>query len=124
LRRVFLLDDHAWFRRALATLLERDADLELVAQAGSLAEARDTTSEGWGKIDVAIVDLMLPDGMGTDLIREMREANPGLPVLALTIVQDPEVLRLARAVGADAVVSKATPFEEILDTIRRVAERE
>jgi two-component system, NarL family, response regulator DevR len=124
LRRIFLLDDHAWFRRALATLLERDADLKLVAQAGSLAEARDATSERWGEIDVAIVDLMLPDGMGTDLIREMREANPGLPVLALTIVQDPEVLRLARAVGADAVVSKAAPFEEILDTIRRVAERE
>jgi DNA-binding NarL/FixJ family response regulator len=123
LRRVFLLDDHAWFRRALATLLERDAELELVAQAGSLAEARDTTSEGWGEIDVAIVDLMLPDGMGTDLIKEMREANPGLSVVALTIVQDPEVLRLARAVGADEVVSKAAPFEEILDTIRRVAER-
>jgi DNA-binding NarL/FixJ family response regulator len=123
LRRVFLLDDHAWFRRALATLLERDAELELVAQAGSLAEARDTTSEGWGEIDVAIVDLMLPDGMGTDLIKEMREANPGLSVVALTIVQDPEVLRLARAVGADEVVSKAAPFEEILDTISRVAER-
>jgi DNA-binding NarL/FixJ family response regulator len=103
--------------------LERDANLKLVAQAGSLAEARATTSERWGKIDVAIVDLMLPDGMGTDLIREMREVNPGLPVLALTIVQDPEVLRLARAVGADEVVSKAAPFEEILDTIRRVAER-
>ena len=123
MRCVFLLDDHAWFRRALATLLERDANLKLVAQAGSLAEARATTSERWGKIDVAIVDLMLPDGMGTDLIREMREVNPGLPVLALTIVQDPEVLRLARAVGADEVVSKAAPFEEILDTIRRVAER-
>jgi DNA-binding NarL/FixJ family response regulator len=123
LSRVFLLDDHAWFRQALAAVLEQDADLELVAQAGSLAEARDATSEGWGEIDIAIVDLMLPDGMGTDLIREMREAKPGLPVLALTIVQDPEVLRLARAVGADEVVSKAAPFEEILDAISRVAAR-
>ena len=77
-------------------------------------EARDASSERWGEIDVAIVDLMLPDGMGTDLIREMRGAKPGLPVLALTIVQALEVLRLARAVGADEVVSKASPFEEIL----------
>jgi DNA-binding NarL/FixJ family response regulator len=97
--------------------------LELVAQAGSLAEARDVISERWDEIDIAIVDLMLPDGMGTDLIREMREAKPDLPVLALTIVQDPEVLRLARAVGANDVVSKAAPFQEILDTIKRVAER-
>jgi two-component system response regulator DevR len=118
-----LLDDHASFRRGLATLLERDADLELVAQAGSLAEARDVISERWDEIDIAIVDLMLPDGMGTDLIREMREAKPDLPVLAFTIVQDPEVLRLARAVGANDVVSKAAPFQEILDTIKRVAER-
>jgi DNA-binding NarL/FixJ family response regulator len=120
---VFLLDDHASFRRGFATLLERDADLELVAQAGSLAEARDVISERWDEIDIAIVDLMLPDGMGTDLIREMREAKPDLPVLAFTIVQDPEVLRLARAVGANDVVSKAAPFQEILDTIKRVAER-
>jgi DNA-binding NarL/FixJ family response regulator len=118
-----LLDDHAWFRQTLAAVLERDEDFEPVVQAGSLAEARDAASVGWSEIDIAIVDLMLPDGMGTDLIREMREAKPGLLVLALTIVQDPEGLRLARAVGADEVVSKAAPFEEILDAIRRVAAR-
>jgi DNA-binding NarL/FixJ family response regulator len=45
---------------------------------------------------VAIVDILLSDGAGMDLIGEMRETNPGIPVVALTIVQDPETLEWAR----------------------------
>jgi DNA-binding NarL/FixJ family response regulator len=43
--RIFLLEDHSWFRRALATMLEREPDLEVVAEAGSLTEARNEASE-------------------------------------------------------------------------------
>lgn len=121
---VFLLDDHAFFRRSLAFLLEQDPYVELVAQAGSLAEARQTTSKGWDEIDLAIVDLLLPDGSGTELIREMREANPRVRVIVLTIVQESEALRKARAMGVDAVISKAAPIEEIRTTIRHLARSE
>lgn len=122
--RVFLLDDHAFFRESLAFLLGQDPHLEVVAQAGSLAEARKTTSIGWDEIDIAVVDLMLSDGSGTELIGEMRGANSSLQVLALTIVQQPEALREARAMGVDEVISKAAPMEEILTTIGGLAARE
>ncbi|HEX6710822.1 MAG TPA: response regulator transcription factor [Rubrobacter sp.] len=119
--RVFLIEDHSHFRQSLAFLLERQANLQVVAQAGSLAEARRTTSHRWSEIDLVIIDLLLPDGSGTELIREMREANPTLRVLALTIVQSPKTLREAEEMGVDGVVSKAAPMEETLGAVRRLA---
>ncbi len=59
--RVLLVEDHAAFREALAFLLGREPDIEVVAQAGSLAEARKAID---GRLDVAVVDLGLPDGDG------------------------------------------------------------
>jgi DNA-binding NarL/FixJ family response regulator len=120
LSRVFLLEDHAVFRRSLAFLLEREPHLEVVAEAGSLAEARQTTSKEWDEIDIAIVDLLLPDGSGTELIGEIREANPSLRVLALTIVQDPKSLERAQAMGVDEVISKAAPTQEIVGGVKRL----
>jgi DNA-binding NarL/FixJ family response regulator len=122
--RVLLLEDHSFFRQSLAFLLEREPNLEVVAQTGSLAETREITSKEWATIDIAIVDLLLPDGSGTELISEMREANPTLRVLALTIVQSPKTLTEARAMGVDEVISKAAPMEETLGAVRRLASRE
>lgn len=122
--RVFLLEDHSFFRQSLAFLLEREPNLEVVAQAGSLAEARTACSQIWSEIDIAIVDLLLPDGSGTELISEMREANPTLRVLALTIVQSPEALREAQTMGADEVISKAARMDETLGAVRRLTRRE
>jgi DNA-binding NarL/FixJ family response regulator len=123
LGRVFLLEDHSVFRRSLAFLLEREPHLEVVAEAGSLAEARQTTSRMWAEIDVAILDLLLPDGDGTELIGEMREVNPSLRVLALTIVQEPKALGRAQAMGVDEVMSKAAPMQEIVGAVKRLVGR-
>ncbi len=122
--RMFLLEDHSFFRQSLTLLLKREPNLEVVAEAGSLAEARRTTSRRWSEIDIAIVDLLLPDGSDTEIIGEMRGANPTLRVLALTIVQSPEALREAQMMGVDEVVSKAAPMEETLSMVRRLAGRE
>ncbi len=61
MNRVLLVDDHATFREPLAFMLNREPEFEVVAQVGSLAEAR-RALEG---IDLAVVDLDLPDGNGT-----------------------------------------------------------
>ena len=121
--RVFFVDDHSWFRRAMASLLEREPGLELVAEAGSLAEARRVFPEEIERVDVVILDLFLPDGAGTELIGELRKARPGIPVLLLTAAQDPEVLGWARAMGADEVIPKAAPLKEVLTAVRRLAQR-
>jgi len=53
--------------------------------------------ENLGEVNVAVVDILLPDGM--ELVREMREANPNMPVVALTMVGDPEVSDWALDMG-------------------------
>ena len=121
--RVFLLEVHSVFRRSLAFLLERESHLEVVSQAGSLSETRQTISKEWDEIDIAIVDILLLDGAGTELIGEMREANPSLRVLALTLVQEPRALAKAQAMGVDEVVSKAAPTQEIVDAVKRLVGR-
>ncbi len=116
--RVFLLEDHSWFRRALVGLLEREADLQIVGEAGSLSEARGSVTDKTGQIDLALIDLLLPDGIGTDLIGDLRRTNPGVPVLVLTVAKGPDLKAWVRSMGADEMISKDASVEEILTVIR------
>ena len=84
--RIMLVEDHISFRQALAFMLNRDPGFEVVAQAGTLAEARrglDERNIPEG-IDAAVIDLALPDGSGVDLIRDLRSHIPNLTVLVLS----------------------------------------
>ena len=116
--RIFLLEDHSWFRQALANLLELEPDLEVVAEAGSLTEARDEVSDKAQEIDLALIDLLLPDGIGTDLIGDLRRDNPELPVLVLTVARGPDLYTWVQSMGADEMISKDASVEEILAAIR------
>jgi DNA-binding NarL/FixJ family response regulator len=116
--RIFLLEDHSWFRQALANLLELEPDLEVVAEAGSLTEGRDEVSDKAEEIDLALIDLLLPDGIGTDLIRDLRRDNPELPVLVLTVAQGIDLYTWVQSMGADEMISKDASIEEILAAIR------
>ena len=118
--RVLLVDDHASFRQALAFMMGREPDITITAQAGSLAEGR-RVLEG---VDVAVVDLELPDGSGTELVEELRAANPEGLVMILSAVDDP--VQLARSVeaGASGVVHKSAGISEIITAVRRLNEGE
>ena len=112
--RVLLVDDHASFRQPLAFMMEREPDFTVVAQAGSLAEAR-RVLQG---VDIAIVDLDLPDGNGVDLVRELRAANPQGMVLVLSAVTNRVQHAQAVEAGAAGVVHKSARISEIIDAVR------
>ncbi|CAA9545229.1 MAG: Two-component transcriptional response regulator, LuxR family [uncultured Thermomicrobiales bacterium] len=116
--RVLLAEDHAVFRQALALALAREPDLVVVAQAGTVAEARALTPGG--PIDVAVVDFDLPDGTGVDVIRAVHAVHRGAEAMLLTA--SASRLQLAQAIeaGAVGVFHKATPLEEIVAAVRRV----
>jgi DNA-binding NarL/FixJ family response regulator len=80
--RVMLVEDHIAFRQALAFVLSREPDLEVVAEVGSLAEARQALIDE--RLDVAVLDLGLPDGDGRELFGELRRINPGISVVVLS----------------------------------------
>jgi DNA-binding NarL/FixJ family response regulator len=119
--RVMLVEDHLSFRQALAFLLSHEPDLEVVAQAGSLAEAREALVEG--RLDVAVVDLGLPDGDGRELIGQLRRTNPGVSVVVLSAAIEPGHLDDVRRAGADAVLHKVASPSIIAEEVRRLAGR-
>lgn len=119
--RVMLVEDHLAFRHALAYLLGREPDLEVVAQAGSLAEAREALPVE-GALDVAVLDLVLPDGEGSDLIGELRRRNPGISVLVLSAAMGPGDLDEAVKAGVDAVLDKVESPRTIAEEVRRLGE--
>ena len=116
--RVMLVDDHADFRRLVAAVVDREADLEVVSQAGSLEEAR-------GRIasvgcDVAVLDMSLPDGVGSDLIAGLREICPGSAVMILSASLDAATLARVKEAGADEVLDKFGNPAEVVGAIRQL----
>ncbi len=119
MKRVLLIEDHALFRESLALLLEWQLGLESV-EAGSLAEGRRVLSDLEDTADFAIIDLDLPDGDGSELIEQLQEAEPGVPILALTA--DGSLVKRARALraGAGEVLAKKAPVEQIIGTAKQL----
>ncbi len=118
--RVMLLDDHHTFRQPLALMLGWEPDISVVAQAGSLAEAQEILEDESVDVDVAMVDLDLPDGSGTDFVADLRSARPEALALVLSAFSQQE--RLARAIkaGAAGVMHKSENAEKVIEAIRRL----
>jgi len=119
--RVMLVEDHTTFRQALAFVLGRGSGIEVVVQAGSLAEAREALLVE-GSLDVAVLDLVPPDGEGSELIGELRRANPGVSVVVLSAAMGPGDLDEAVVAGADAVLDKVASLPTIAEEVRRQGE--
>ena len=116
--RVMIVEDHADFRGLMEVLLDREPDIELLAQAGSLTEARELAARF--EFDVVILDMGLPDGSGADLIADLRRTSPGVRVMVLSASLDPEGIEKARSAGANEILDKLTPVGDVLATIRRL----
>jgi DNA-binding NarL/FixJ family response regulator len=117
---LMLVDDHEAFRKPLAMILEREPDLVVVAQAGSLAEARAVMARIIDCIDVALIDLKLPDGDGIEIVRDMRTIYPRGQIVVLTSVIDQAHHSRAIDAGASAILSKAAQPAEIVTFLRRL----
>jgi DNA-binding NarL/FixJ family response regulator len=90
----------------------------VVAQAGSLAQARQMLRT---PLDVAVLDLSLPDGDGGNLIGELRRSNADISVLVLIVMLGPVHLEEVMKVGADAVLHKVASPPTIVEEVRRLA---
>jgi two-component system response regulator DevR len=118
IKRILLVGDHNAFREALAMRLNQEEDLEVAWQAGSMADTRDIHLDG---IDVALVDPLLPDGDGLELIREVSVANPSALALVLSHKLDPAVYHQALGAGAVEVLATNTSIEEVIHRVRKSA---
>lgn len=118
-KQLLFVEDHDLLRAAFALLLKWQLDFDSV-QVRSLTEARRALSSLEGEVDLAIVDLDLPHGEGPHLIEELHEAQPDVPVLALTVSRSLERRARALEAGADEVLTLRTDAEEIIHAVRRL----
>jgi DNA-binding NarL/FixJ family response regulator len=118
--RVMLVDDHTTFRQPLAFMLGSEPDIAVVAQAESLSEAGEILENGDLEVDVAIVDLDLPDGSGTEFIRDLRRLRPRAAALVLSGLTEQAQLAQAIEAGAAGVMHKTTPIGDLLEAVRRL----
>jgi DNA-binding NarL/FixJ family response regulator len=112
--RVLVVDDRVDFRQAFAAVLDGQPDMEVVAQAGTLAEAG-AMLEG---VDVALLDRGLPDGDGLKLMRPLREANPEARVFVMSATVEMRHPEDAMEAGANGIIDKVGPFERAFASIR------
>jgi two-component system nitrate/nitrite response regulator NarL len=118
--RLLLIDGHRSFRASIAFMLEHEPGLDVVAQAGSMADVRQLLAGPPVEIDLALLDLNLADGNGLDLIADLRARHPHLIVLVLTGSSSSNDRAYAVEAGAAAVLHKSVEIKEITDGIRRL----
>jgi len=119
---VFLADDHAVVRGALRALLEGQEDLEVVGEAGSLAEARAAAREE--KPAVLVLDINLPDGLAVDAVPDLRREAPETQIVLLTMERDLTLARRALEAGACGYLFKDSAHLELIEAVRAAAKGE
>ncbi len=116
--KVFLVDDHEVVRRGLIELLGSDPDLDVVGEAGSVAEALARVPAL--QPDVAVLDVWLPDGNGIELCRDLLSQMPDLRCLMLTSFTSDEAMLDAILAGASGYVIKDIRGMELARAIKEV----
>ena len=117
--RVLVADDQALVRGALASLLNLEDDLEVVAEVGRGDEVVDAAREH--RADVALLDVEMPGLDGIAAARALVDAYPACRALIVTTFGRPGYLRLALEAGASGFVVKDTPSDALAAAVRRVA---
>jgi two-component system, NarL family, response regulator DevR len=117
--KLMLVDDHEIVRLGLRNLLERRPQFEIVAEAGTVAEAVSAARDA--KPDVIVMDIRLPDGNGVEATREIRGQRPETKVIMLTSYADDEAIYGSIMAGAAGYLLKQTRGQNLAEAIERVA---
>jgi len=117
--RILLVDDHRVVRAGLRMVLEAEADLEVVDEAGDVRDAVFKTRRHTP--DLIVLDVMLPDGDGDEAIGKLLAEAPDAKVLILSMEDTGHHVRRAFANGANGYVLKDAAEEELVSAIRQVA---
>lgn len=120
---VYLADDETLIRAALATMLDLEADLEVVAHVGSGTELVDLWRrrvEASEPVAVAVIDLQMPGIDGIDTVVELQRITPGAGTLIVTSHGRPGYLKRALSAGVRGFLPKTTSAATLAEVIRTV----
>lgn len=118
--KIFIVDDHEIIREGLKKILKEEADMLVVGEAQNGLEAiRKVQSIGF-ECDIMLLDMNMPGKSGIELLSEIRELEPKMHILVLTIhPEDKFAIRTLKA-GASGYLCKDTALEELVTAIRKI----
>ena len=116
--RVLLVEDHPVVRQGLSMLIDDEPDLAVCGGAESMRDAMPLVRKL--KPDVVVVDIALGDGSGLDLIKDLHDALPNLPILALSMHDESVYAERAMRAGAKGYIMKKEAMDKVMTAIRRV----
>ncbi|WP_375754076.1 response regulator [Vibrio sp. HN007] len=117
---VALVDDHVMVRSGFAQLLSVESDIQVEGEFSSAKDAFDTLSNS-PTLDVAVIDISMPDESGLSLLERLREKKPGLKAIILSIYDSASFVSKAIDAGAVGYLSKRCGPGELVTAIRTVA---
>jgi len=113
--RVLLVEDHQLLADALAAMLSRESDIEVIGIAGTVAEAKLMSRE---RLDVVLMDYRLPDGTGAEATRAIKARWPAARVVMVTALTDDETVLESIQAGADGYLTKDRAAEDVVQAVR------
>ncbi len=116
--RILLADDHSIVRDGLRRIVEEDGAMTVVAEASYGLEAIHKVAAS--RPDVAVVDISMPGLDGLEVVSRLRESNPRLPVLILTMHEEAQYVVRAIEAGAMGYLTKQSAPEQLVTAIRRI----
>ena len=116
--RLLVVDDHEVVREGLVALLSRREEFQVVAQAGTVAEALNAARRF--EPDLVVMDMRLPDGSGIEACREIRAELPTTRVVMLTSYPDEEAVLSAILAGASGYLLKQVRGRDLVSALEAV----
>jgi two-component system response regulator DevR len=120
--RLVAVDDHEVVRRGLVSMLDRRDGLQVVAEAGSVAEGLEMTRRF--QPDIVVMDVRLPDGSGIEACRDIRSELPATRVLILTSYSEEEAVLSAIVAGASGYLLKQIRARDLVSALEAIGRGE
>jgi DNA-binding NarL/FixJ family response regulator len=117
-KRVLIVDDHPMMRQGLTQLIDNEPDLKVAAEADTGGQGLDIVIAE--KLDLAVLDISLPDKNGLELIKDIRSVKPELPILIISMHDEALYAERVLRAGARGYIMKQEGGKKLLQAIRQV----
>jgi DNA-binding NarL/FixJ family response regulator len=117
-KRILIVDDHPMMRQGLAQLIDNEPDLKVVAEADTGGQGLDIVVGQ--QLDMALIDISLPDKNGLELIKDIHTVKPELPILIVSMHDEALYAERVLRAGARGYIMKQEGGKKLLHAIRQI----
>lgn len=119
-KKILIVDDHPLFRKGIKSVLQEDAGIEIIGEAGNSAEALNFIDKG--NVDIIILDLQMPGMSGIELSKLIKSKHKNIFIILLTMHKDERIFNNSLEYGLDAYILKENAVDEVLKAVHVVAD--